>query len=434
MRNFTSRSVRSLAAVLAGALTVGACSEPGSLVIALGIVPDVTASSSLAIDGTVTRTPTKETEIVITASGGRLPVSDTAAMDGSFSISVPLAANTTQTITLTAQDGTGSVSAPVTVTVRQDGVEPQVTGFTPSGADVSTQPTIEVTFSEPVRLSGTGAIQLLHNGATVPASALLASDSLRVTLSLGRLLTENAVYLMAFPGVTDIAGNGLTTGTSACFVTANTAPAALSQSDPTGDIFTAGTPSNPSPSDLDLFRLSLHSDTLFGVLRFTTPRSFGSDAEPNNAFAYIGIDLDQDSATGYGTYKDTIFATLNVPSGLGAEAAIWIDWFPNFGDSAIVGQRDGPASLTVTSFFLPDVCGRYMGFAIPFASLGADDGDFDYVILAGNSQGTAATLYDPMPESGHYSVAFAGLFVPPYPAVAPAVPPLAPVARPRHFH
>ncbi|MGD2136190.1 MAG: hypothetical protein PVF27_08520, partial [Gemmatimonadales bacterium] len=47
-----------------------ACTEPGTLVISLGRVPAATAETELAISGNVSRVPAKETEIVLTSSGG----------------------------------------------------------------------------------------------------------------------------------------------------------------------------------------------------------------------------------------------------------------------------------------------------------------------------------------------------------------------------
>jgi hypothetical protein len=404
---------RSLAVLLGAGALLTACSEPGSLMIVLGEVPRVTASTTVAIPGVVTRVPAKETEIVVTATGGSAPATDTVSADGTFAVSVLLTRNTEATITLTAEDGTGAVSPPVTVTVRQDLQRPQITTFTPTGADVSTTPTVEVTFNEPVKLSGPSGVQLLSRGSPVPASALLSSDSLTVTLSLGRLLSRNSAYVLSFPGVTDLAGNGPDESASAaCFVTVNSAPASVNQPDSTDDLWQLGTPVDPSPSDIDQLRLSLESDTLFGVMRFTTARSFGSDTVSNNVWVYLDIDLDQDSTTGFLSNKDLAFGP-DLSSGLGVEGAIWVDTFSSFGGSAVAGAWADSSSINVADTFVPDVCGPYVGFAVPFAALGSDDGNFDYVLVAGNTNKTSSGdvyLADPMPESGHNSVAFAGLF------------------------
>lgn len=403
------------AACLLTAVSLLACSEPGTLVITLGGVPTTTAATHVSISGVVSRVPAQETQIIVTSSGGAAPASDTASADGSFTLPVSLVANAVNTIVLTAQDGTGSVSAPVTVEVRQDGVAPSVVSVTPTGDDVSTAPSISVTFSEPVVLDGTDAVQLGNRVHAVPASALLSTDSLTVSLALSEVLLENAVYGLTFPGVEDVAGNAVTPPESACFVTANTVPAATQQTDPTDDIYALGDPVGRSPPDVDLVRLAIHTNRLFGVLRFTTVRSFGSTTQlpTNNTFAYLELDLDEDSATGSVTLKDTLFAGVLGRSGLRAEAVVAIDWFGQFGDSAVVGQYWADTSLVfdVTHAFIPEVCDRYVGFAVPFGTLGTDDGNFGYVLFAGNEEADGLLL-DPMPESGHFTAAFAGQFAP----------------------
>jgi hypothetical protein len=382
-------------------------------VISLGRVPAATAETELAISGNVSRVPAKETEIVLTSSGGTSPTSDTASMDGSFTIRVSLVTNVLNTIVLTAQDGTGSVSSPVTVEVRQDAVPPTVASTTPTGAEVSTAPTLAVTFSEPVVLEGTDAVELGNAVHTAQTSALLSGDSLTVTLGLTSVLFENAVYRFTFPGVTDVAGNAVTPSGTACFVTANSGLAAADETDPADDLFLVGSPAGTSPADVDFVRLSIHSSRLFGVLRFTTPRSFGSVDSANNAFAYVDLDLDQDSTTGFVTLKDTVFAgDPGLSSGIRVEYVIGVDWFPQFADSAVVGQYVEAGGFQTSFRFLPDVCGRHLGFAVPMAQLGGDDGNFDYVILAGNVEPAGDLVIDPVPESGHHTVAFAGVAAP----------------------
>ncbi len=69
----------------------------------------------------------------------------------------------------------------------------------------------------------------------------------------------------------------------------------------------------------------------------------------------------------------------------------------------------------------PQFCGPFVGFRVATATLGNDDGNFDISIFALNVEGTGLTdplIVDAAPDSGAFSVAYQGLFVPPM-TVAP---------------
>lgn len=400
---------------LGALLLLGACgTEPSAvLTITLDNAPSLVRSATVAISGLVTRTPAKETTIIVTAAGGQTAAADTAGAGGRFTVEVSLNPDARNEIVLTAQDASGAVSPPDTAFVEHDGVSPSVVSATPEGDGAGTMVSVEVLFSEPVVLTGAGALELVNQGLSVSGATTLSAGSLTATFVPQQALQENAIYTIGFPGVTDAAGNPVAEGPTRCFITELTAPTGT-ELDSTNDLFALGAPTGASPADLVELRLGAQTGRLLGVLRFTTPRQFDPDAA-NNASAYLDLDLDQDSTTGFVTFKDTVFSMLDpaLSSGTRAEYVIALDWFPTLADSAVVGRYDAPLSIEVVATLLPDVCGEFYGFSVSFGLLGSDDGNFDYVVLAGHLEANGV-LIDPAPESGHYTAALAGQFASPF--------------------
>lgn len=400
---------------LGAVLLLGACgTEPSAvLTITLDDVPSPVRSATVAISGLVTRTPAKETTIIVTAAGGQTAASDTAGVGGRFTVEVSLNPNTRHQIVLTAQDASGAVSLPDTVFVEHDGVAPSVVSTTPEGDGAGTAVSVEVQFSEPVVLTGAGALELVNQGLSVAGATTLSADSLTATFVPQQALQENAIYTIGFPGVTDAAGNPVEEGLTRCFITELTA-ATGTELDSTNDLFALGQPTGASPADLVEIRLGAVTGRLLGVLKFTTPRQFEPDSA-NNAFAYLDLDLDQDSTTGFVTLKDALFSTLDptLSSGARAEYVIGLDWFPSLADSGAVGRYVDTGVFEIVALLLPDVCGEFFGFSVSFGLLGSDDGNFNYVVLAGNVEANGI-LVDPAPQSGHYTAGLAGQFASPF--------------------
>lgn len=400
--------------------------------ILLDLVDSLTTVSPVEITGSVVRTPSSNRPIVVTATGGASTATDTAESSGRFGLSVPLRKNAVNALQLIASDDGGAISDPVAVTVRHDDRGPAVAAVTPGPDGVEPNVSaIQIRLSEPAVLRGFGAGVLLLRGAdTVSGVATLSADSLTFTFTPTGGLRQNSVYAFVFDGVTDLAGNPVVGADSACFVTRLTSAAQAVRPDETNDLFGAGATFR-SPSDLSELRWGLADGELTGVFKFTTPRSYDSTAL-NNLLVFIEIDVDQDSTTGYVTFKDDLFSDpsfADFATGIRAEYLIGLDPFTLSGVPEIAGfsytglyggPNPSPDSIFINDVFLPGFCRQFVGFATLWDALGPDDGNFDYVLTTFNLEGPLAFVVDPTPTAGHLTETFAGLFPKPTGAVGVA--------------
>ena len=420
-----------LVAACSDAGSPGAGGPPGTVIVALDGVDPITMLDTIQITGTITRTPAATTPLFVSVTGGLVAVTDTATESGRFTSVVPLRLNQLNTLTVTPKDGTGSAGQPATVTVLHDGSSPTVVLITPSGDGITTNPaTVEVRLDEPVFLTGAGAGMSLRSGKLdVPGSAVLSSDSTTFLFTPTATLPENSIFAPVFTGVTDIAGNVPDVGTNACFVTELTVPAMDVFADTTiDDIFGLIAVGGPSPQfidppDMDQIRTAIQDSIFTMTLRFTSNRSFAA-ADSNNTVVLVEFDLDRDSTTGVRSIRDSLLIQVGadeLTSGMGAEYVVAIDHLSMLGDSAAIGQYTGFNNFNILEVFWPQFCGPFVGFRVATTTLGNDDGDFDISVFALNFEGSGPLdplIIDSAPDSGSFSVAYQGLFVPPM-TVAP---------------
>jgi hypothetical protein len=397
-----------LAYVTALGLFAACGSEPGTLIITLDFVPEVVTTTTVSISGTVTRTPPKNTTVTISAQGGQVAVTDTADANGVFSMSVRLRTNRESTIELLAADEEGSTSVPEMITLVHDDQGPAVASMTPANQqdDAPTTGDVTITFNEPLVFGSGATVELVTAGPTIGGVASRSADSLTITFTPQSARRPNAVYVVRLTNITDVAGNAPGASSSGCFVTQRTAPE-LVESDPQGDIFGMGV---TSPADLLEVRLGTAGPVLTGVLKFSSNRGFDFDA-PSNVFVVIELDTDQDPSTGVTSIKDTIFTSVD-RSGIRPDYLIDAEPYSQFADSAIVGRYTAPFEFDLTELFQPPFCGPYLGFSASFDALGADDGNFDFTVVAFTLQDSTGFAGDPAPETGHFTASFAGQFTP----------------------
>jgi hypothetical protein len=406
--------------VLAGVLA-GCGTEPGTLIITADALPALTPATELTVTGSVSRNPPATTSIVVSASGGLNAPADSADETGRFSLALQLRPNMVNSITLTAADGTGSTSVPVVLTITQDGVAPTVASMSPQGDGVATNITaIQIGLSEPVVLSGLNAgAQVVRGFEVVSGVSFLSADSLTLTFSPSQALKQNSVYSVVLVGVADRAGNLAAPAADACFVTQVTAPAMVVETDSTGDILVASA-TGISPSDLVEFRLAVVGGELTGVLKYTTPRSYDTTAT-NNVVTLIELDTDQDSTTGYRTFKDSLYVVgglgTQFSSGTRVEYVIGIDPYPlsdtpELAGLSYVGEYIDQFIFNLTDAYLPGFCGEFVGIVTTLSALGGDEGNINYTILNMNFEGVVGLAADAAPSSGHWTTAFAGMFGP----------------------
>lgn len=415
------RAALGLTVLAATAFLEGCADQQATLIVTLNQVPEFATTIDLTVSGIVTRTPLKETTILVTVSGGASAAVDTAGPAGDFSLSVTLVANSVNTLTITAQDAQGNVSEPAIATVTHDGTSPTIASMTPARASdgVSTGTTIEVRFSEPVRIDpATENIRLVTPGQSLKGLATLSADSLTLTFTPPGALRTNSVYELLMDGIRDVAGNRIASTEQACFVTELSGAAELVIADSTLDyLWTTGT-SVVSPSDLVEARFGTFGELLTVVLEFTTPRQFDTTAV-ENLLAFIEFDIDQDSTTGFTSAKDLLFTGVLGSSGTGVEYVMALDLF----DSAYVARYiDQDLIPEIRSWFRPGICAEFAGLSASFADLGGDDGDMDFVITTWNVESLDLSqpllVVDPTPTSGHYTLGFSGLFPVPPPNTA----------------
>ena len=397
---FVHRTLLTLALAACGAEPP----SPGTLTISLDALAAVVSSTTLVVSGQVQRLPTAaDLPIVVSVTLGAVARSDTAAAGGAFSIEIALQPNTQNQVSVSASDPTGSAATPVTVAVRHDDRPPSVTTFTPAHqADLVTPTTITVQFNERIQ-PGSPQLSVTRQGVPVAGAVQISADSLGLTFTPAAAFPANAIHNVILSEVRDLAGNR-TLDVSTCFVTAG---ATATFADSTNDTFLAGAPgASLVVLDMTQVRFSQTSTHLFGVVRFTTPRTL-DPSSPSNVFIVVDMDTDLDGATGFTTVKDTAFGTLLPNSGTRAEYGLWL--LPQQGpeDSAIVVQYTGPLDGTISNPFLPSLCGTAVGFVVPRAALGNEDGAFRAVLYSDAFDGSGG-YGDPAPDAGFFEAALPG--------------------------
>lgn len=155
-------------------------------------------------------TGSAEPGATVEVSGGAAPAQATAAPDGRFVASVPLRAETHQTLSVVARDAAGNVSPAATVSFTTDCTPPNVVDVTRTATAVA------VTFDEavePATLRAGETVRLDETtgaGAPIAAAVVPSPDGLAVTVTApGKDLGALAFSLALSSGVRDRAGNAL---------------------------------------------------------------------------------------------------------------------------------------------------------------------------------------------------------------------------------
>lgn len=400
MARLSSVSVLTLAA------TIIACgaepTPPGTLALNVNPLPTVVTTTTLAVSGQVQRLPTAvDVPILVSVTVGTTVHTDTAEVGGAWAFSVTLSPNSSNTITISASDPTGSTAEPVSVSVRHDNQGPTPMGLTPADRSDGVMPaTVTAGFSEAVQPSSVHLTVLLQ-GAAVPGDVVVAADSLSVTFTPATPFLPNAVHAVVLSGMKDEAGNaGLTS--SSCFVTGGSQQ---SFTDATNDTYYAGSPpGNLSPLDLTEVRLAQTATTLLGIVRFSVAHSLSPGAIAPVLVAF-DLDTDNDGGTGYTPTKDVAFNTVLPNSGLGVEYGIWLVPRSTPTDSSFVVQYTAVLDGNFVYQFLPGECGLSVGFAVPRSVLGNEDGTFRTVLYSESFVNDTDGYGDPAPDTGYFDVA-----------------------------
>jgi hypothetical protein len=397
-----TRGVRSSRRAAAVALLLACGTEPpppGALTIALADIPTTLANTSVAVTGTVTRTPPLAVAITVRATGGAAPAEVVAAADGAFTLNVSLTPNAVATITVTAADSTGSTSNAPTVQVRQDSRGPNVVAMTPANATAGLPPNqaVVVTFDEAVDPAHLELVTLQRGGVTVQPSITLTPDSLSMTItpSAG---ASGALFQVTINGVRDALGNVQGALASRCYMTAP--PAGTSPIvDPSDDIYYAGQIGTITPSDFVSGSVSQTGGMVDVLLRFTTPRVVRATGD-NGLLAAVDLDYDGLSSTGWRPIKDVIFDGVLPQSGAGADYGIWLG--PFSGSQSVWGRYTAEAMMQILGAFDPAACGTTVGFTLDNSQLGLP-GTFNLVGYFETSDANGG-LFDAAPDTGVYPV------------------------------
>jgi hypothetical protein len=159
---------------------------------------------------TIPVTGTAEPSSTIAVSGGAVAAQGTTGTDGKFSVSVALAPDTNQVLSVTARDASGNTSSPATVSVTTDCTPPQVVSVTPAST------TVVVVFTEALAPSSVHAGQTARldttgsSPAPIAATSSLSQDGTTLTLTVTGVDLGNLGYALTLTsGITDVAGNAL---------------------------------------------------------------------------------------------------------------------------------------------------------------------------------------------------------------------------------
>jgi hypothetical protein len=98
---------------------------------------------------------------------------------------------------------------------------PQVTAASPAngGTGVPINAQITVQFNEPVSGETLGQVSLAASGSAVPVSVSLSGGSQTLTVTPAAELLQNTTYTLTVTGVTDLAGNAMTSAVTSTFTT-----------------------------------------------------------------------------------------------------------------------------------------------------------------------------------------------------------------------
>jgi hypothetical protein len=394
---------------------------PGELAISLDAVPPAVASTSVALTGTVTRTPALAVPIGVRAVGGQAAVEEQAGSDGGFALDVQLAPNTVSTITVSAWDSTGSTSGEAAVQVRQDSRGPAVLSVSPAHAatGVALDHVVVVTFDEPVNPAVPAITSVRRGGRTIPFGATLAPDNLSLTVTPGER-AAGAIYQVVVGGLQDAVGNVQSVTLNACYATAPPAGTSVI-ADPANDWYYGGELAGLTPSDFLGASFVVTGALTDVLLRFSTARAVAASGA-NAVFGVLDLDYDLRDDTGWQSFKDYVFGGVLPPSHVGAEHAIVLASIPELGDSSFFGRYVELLTIQPLGTFVPVACGTTIGFALENAAL-APPAAFHLVSYfeTGNQNGVFA---DPAPDGSYYVVD-----LPPQPA-APAAAAAARALRP----
>jgi hypothetical protein len=207
-------------------------------------------------------------------------------------------------------------------------------------------------------------------------------------------------------GIRDRAGN-LGGGGSRCFTTGG---AQGRFDDAVGtDVFATDPPPAPGtvPTDMASVRLHATPTHLLGIVAFTTARSLDG-TDPANTLVALDLDTDQDSSTGFLTYKDAQFAGVLPSSRMGSEYLIIVFPQENPTDSALVVQWTDTLAGNIVHRFAPSICGTTIGVKVPLAALGGDDGAVHGVVYADVADAALNLFADAAPDSGYMVLVPAG--------------------------
>jgi hypothetical protein len=387
---------------------VTACGESaGTLEVTLdSTVPTITNKTTVAITGTVHRTPTIKTTYIVKIAKGLVTAADTVDSTGRFNVAMTLDKDTSNQFTVSATDEQGSTGPTVTVLVTHDDQPPTVAAVTPNfEADlVARSQTVSFTLSEPVVSPGVD-VGMFHGGARVTGTLTMGSDGVNGTFVPAGQLAPNSIYTLLFTGMQDAAGN--TDTVFSCFTTSG---AATVVTDTSVGGFKAGTPPAALvPPDMQEARWVVNAGALNGVVRFAARSSFFL-ADTNNVSVWVDLDIDQNPSTGFKAYRDSALAGLGpaYASGLGVEYVIGMFAADSSGVADVfaahyvgVLQIDPSSAYT----FLPDVCGHFFGFSVPLSALGNDDGQMDFSLFAISEAPTGDEYADAFPLRGKSSFA-----------------------------
>ena len=155
-------------------------------------------------------TGSAEPEATVFVTGGASVAQATVAADGRFAVSVPLRAETHQTLAVVARDATGNHSSPSSVSFTTDCTSPHVADVVRTAAGLT------ITFDEavdPATLRAGDTVRLdetTGSGGALEASLAPSADGLALTVTVpGRDLSALAFSLALSSGVGDLAGNAL---------------------------------------------------------------------------------------------------------------------------------------------------------------------------------------------------------------------------------
>lgn len=203
--------------VVIGAFDLVAPSAP-----VISTAAQYTSASAIEIPGTT------EPYSIISIIGGASAVTGSALGNGAYNVSVSLTENTANTLSVTATDAAGNISAASSVVITHDSIAPTASvaysdadGIVKNGDSL----TITVTFSEDLALSPIPNIAI-NNASTISAIAMSRVDARHYTYTFSVGAGDGLAEVSLSVGL-DLAGNPITATpvSGRTFNVDNTAPA-----------------------------------------------------------------------------------------------------------------------------------------------------------------------------------------------------------------